>query len=329
MKWSLEMEGLLTELNHQLFQLDKEEAQIALRESGLVNDQGLSIVMDGVKHEYAYEDIRFLFYPNLIKEGLILYCVVFSAKDHQALFHLGVDNLIYNLMLLQYQLIINKDLFDLFENERKRFVQLIYEYDDLSELTNSIVPESKYTDNNTQASNPGRIGISKEKWNELPRLLQLEKSQKRYFKKMFKPIRDFMMHGCAEPAIVMSVKPLLISAYSGEMDAVVMLVFPSSLAKRYHLEIGTRLIVVNTYRRWIYEDDKLAKDIVLGPHYLGRYRDFNPIVALFLADDEQKCAKKVEKIPEEDWKIIERLSKDYREKYPQTARNGFFYLYKQ
>lgn len=64
-------------------------------------------------------------------------------------------------------------------------------------------------------------------------------------------------------------------------------------------------------------------------YYLGRYRDFAPIVALFLAEDEQKCFKKVKKIPEADWQRAETLSKAYRENYPQTTRNGFFYLYRQ
>ena len=75
---------------------------------------------------------------------------------------------------------------------------------------------------------------------------------------------DFVMrslfYGDTQPAVVVSTNPLLIAAYSDEMDAVVMLRFPNEFAEQYNLSVGTRLTTSNVY----FNGAAVADDIHVG-----------------------------------------------------------------
>ena len=56
-----------------------------------------------------------------------------------------------------------------------------------------------------------------------------------------------LCYGDTQPAVVVSTQPLLIAAYSDEMDAVVMLKFPAEFVEKYSLSVGDRLTTSNVY----------------------------------------------------------------------------------
>lgn len=181
-----------------------------------------------------------------------------------------------------------------------------------------------YVDSNTVAENAGGVRLSEEKFAQVrDEILKLSFIKKMYCNKQFQRINDFMVHGDTQPAVVYSVNPLIISAYSDEMDGVVFLEFPDELAEMYNLRAGMRLVTSNVYKVGM----KVSKDITVGSGYLKRYTDFTPIVQLFLTKDEDYSMKRTELFDEEIWKKVESLTAEYAHS-GNKPRNGFFYLTK-
>lgn len=58
---------------------------------------------------------------------------------------------------------------------------------------------------------------------------------------------EHLARGDSRAAIVASIKPLVVSAYSDELDAVILVQFPDVLVSQYALEVGDQLIAC-----WIY-----------------------------------------------------------------------------
>ena len=148
-----------------------------------------------------------------------------------------------------------------------------------------------YVDPNTVADNPGGVTLSRKKLNKIMNMLNLNLSDRLYFCKQKKRIQVYMEKGDVQPAVVCSVSPLLVAAYSDEMDAVVMLSFPQKLAEIYNLSVGTRLVTSNVYKHRV--GFPKAPDIFIGEDYLGRYSNFTPIIQLFLSDDEEYIKSRV------------------------------------
>lgn len=132
------------------------------------------------------------------------------------------------------------------------------------------------------ASDPGLLRVS------LPRLYKLDPSLdpgyhteygiKQMFpvrfisqwrrKRLIEEIQEHLAVGDSRAAVVMSVKPILVAAYSDELDGVVILKFPCWLAKEHDLRVGDRLLTVNTYMQI-----SMASDVHLGPRQLKRFRN--------------------------------------------------------
>lgn len=190
--------------------------------------------------------------------------------------------------------------------------------------------EYSHLDPNTYASEPGNIHISDEKWNDVAQLLGLSFFEKLKLSKARKFIDSYIFFGDTQPAVVMSTSPLTISAYSDEMDAVMLLRFPDILAEKYGLEVGTRLTTSNTYSMFAgyarVSRADVANDIIPGKNFSGQYFDFRPIVTLFLSDDTDKISWHTERVPEPLWEYVEKLSREYVKKFLGRCRDGFFYL---
>lgn len=181
-----------------------------------------------------------------------------------------------------------------------------------------------YIDPNTYAENAGNVRLSKEKFRQVrDKILKISFFDKTQYNNNFERIDDYMMNGDTQPAIVYSVNPLIISAYSDEMDGVVFLKFPKKLAEMYNLHEGMKLVTSNVYKY----GTKIAKDIEVGDGYLNRYVDFTPIVQLFLTDSENYAMKRTELFDEEVWDRVNHLTEEYS--YSRhKARKGFYYLTK-
>ena len=130
--------------------------------------------------------------------------------------------------------------------------------------------------------------------------------------------------GDTQPALVCSADPFLVSAYSDEMDAVVMLEFPKELRVRYGLSVGSRLVTSNFYAPG--SGSNISDDIFIGEGYLKRYRNFIPIVQLFLASDDEWIRSRIFLFDKERWDRVEALTKDHLEKHPGITRQGFYYF---
>ena len=133
-----------------------------------------------------------------------------------------------------------------------------------------------------------------------------------------------LCYGDTQPAVVVSVDPLLIAAYSDEMDAVVMLRFPNEFVTEYNLYPGIRLTTSNVY----FTGSQCARDIFVGEHYCRRYVDFVPIVQLFLGKKDEKIQEKVELFGEDIWNTVREKANEYISLHPELCRDGFFYFKK-
>ncbi|MDE6789775.1 MAG: hypothetical protein K2J47_10720 [Ruminococcus sp.] len=179
-----------------------------------------------------------------------------------------------------------------------------------------------YTDPNTYAENAGNVSLSETKFAQVrDDILKVSFLGKSQYNSNFERINDFMLNGDTQPAVVYSVNPLIISAYSDEMDGVVFLEFPDQLTEMYNLQKGTRLVTSNVYKY----GNKAVKDIKVGAGYLKRYSDFTPIVQLFLTDRENYVRRRTMLFGEEVWDMVNRLTEEYS-RSGKKARKGFYYL---
>lgn len=177
---------------------------------------------------------------------------------------------------------------------------------------------------NTYASNPGGVKLSPYKWELIKQMICQTPSQAALCDSRFAKIADFVQYGDTQPALVMSVSPLIIAAYSDEMDAVMMLRFPEVLAKQYRLRKGKKLVTVNTYR-WL-EGHDIASDLFVGENYLRRYSDCQPVVPLFLSNDVGLLKKKVRLFDRATWRMVAQKAQQYADEHPGLSRNGFYFM---
>ena len=178
-----------------------------------------------------------------------------------------------------------------------------------------------------QAENSGNAKFSNKKYYQI-RALIFSKfgSFKSLGEKMRADMRiqyvaEVLKNGDTQPAIVASSDPFLVSAYSDEMDAVVMLEFPKELMEKYRLSVGSRLVASCVYGEGGPSDT--VDDIFPGEGCTGSFRAFLPVVQLFLASDEEAVISRTSLFDEEKWKRVEALTKEYLEKHPGLKRDGF------
>ncbi len=128
-----------------------------------------------------------------------------------------------------------------------------------------------------------------------------------------------MEQGDIQPAIVICLEPLLVSCYSDELDAVVLLHLPSELISKLGLQMYSRLLTVNKY------GTRPHKDLTLGPKAMGNYASFSPIIADLYTDNFQRLSVKKAEFSEEWWNRTIQLGRQYMEDRPEMARNGIGY----
>ncbi len=191
---------------------------------------------------------------------------------------------------------------------------------------------TKTLDDSTQASHPGHFRLSHTKLKRLqPELYSLTKWLgflarnplamlgviDRGFWKTH--IEEHLMYGDSRAALVISVSPLLISAYSDEIDCIALLRFDDSFAEDYDLKIGSRLITVNTYSDL---QDTYEEDLFAGSKAYGRYGNFSPFIAKFLTDDNIEIENRKTQIKEDEWLRVKVFSDEYLSKPNAKARDG-------
>ncbi|GAA0691798.1 MULTISPECIES: hypothetical protein [Clostridium] len=177
----------------------------------------------------------------------------------------------------------------------------------------------------TYASCPGELTLSNQKLKQLrPDLYGILglicKAKDKYclgFTKIEK-IKAHIYYGDSQPAVVISLKPLIVAAYSEDLDCILPLKFPNKFVKNYKLKEKSRLLTINIYS----EIKDLAKDIILGKNHSGLWGNFSPIIAEFVSNDKNLIEKNKKIFNEDLWEYVYKLGLEYLELYPNTYRDG-------
>ena len=180
-------------------------------------------------------------------------------------------------------------------------------------------------DNNSRASDPGGIRLSHSKLRrfhpEIYRphgwlaLVGRLSSQQQYWQLA---CEEHVMHGDSRAALVVGLDPLLVAAYTDELDCVALLRFTAEVVGEHGLSLGSRLLTVNTYT----QGAQLACDLENGPRTYGRYNNFNPMIAEFLSDDRDRIEQRKASIAEAEWERASNMARAYLAKHGPRARDG-------
>jgi hypothetical protein len=178
----------------------------------------------------------------------------------------------------------------------------------------------------SRASNPGCLQLSQVRvkqllpelfmssWNPMVWLDRLVGSQATLLFQM----NDHLQNGDSRAAIVLSSAPLLVAAYTDELDCIALLRFPDELAQEYGLQPRARLLTVNRYAL----GESLAPDLENGPLSFKRFVNYHPIVADFVSDDIDGLRERKRAIREDEWTRTWILGQRYLEKHGPAARDG-------
>lgn len=175
------------------------------------------------------------------------------------------------------------------------------------------------------AENLSKLRVSYKKFYGIRKLVCKDFPQKFHYDMMMSYLAEILKFGDTQPALVYSEKPLVVSAYSDELDAVLFLSFPDELADKYELRRGDRLTTACTYVPFGYGEP--AADIEPGENRSGQYLDFTPVVQLFYGAGDKKIRAKTELFPEPVWDRAAKLTEEHAGK-GLPRRNGFYYMFK-
>ena len=157
-------------------------------------------------------------------------------------------------------------------------------------------------DDSTAASSPGGFTLSHAKLRVLrPDLYRFPRPLLERLKLLFPQrlyLQEQLQNGDSRAAVVVSTNPLLVAAYTDELDCVAMLQFPKRFVDDYQLRERTRLVTVNLYRRAKDYDDDLAP----GPNNTQRWTGFHPVIADFLSEDIDRLERRKGEIGEDEWR---------------------------
>lgn len=132
-------------------------------------------------------------------------------------------------------------------------------------------------------------------------------------------VEEHLFHGDSRAAVVVSTSPVLVAAYTDELDCIAMLRFDDRFADKYSLRVGSRLITVNTYH---YLTDSYEPDLEPGPNSSGTYGNFSPFIADFLTREIDKLELCKAEIDEHEWQRTMELGAKYLADHPLRARDG-------
>ncbi|MBX3475346.1 MAG: hypothetical protein KF754_13280 [Planctomycetes bacterium] len=181
---------------------------------------------------------------------------------------------------------------------------------------------SKHFDDSTFATNAGTLLVSEKKfdyfWNQrsaLDRFIAALTGERRTQRER---LGEHLMMADARAAVVAAINPLLVAAYTDELDCVAMLRFPDSLAVEYKLTPGMRLLTVNSYRGGVF----VSTDLEPGPSKIDRWKNFHPVIAEFVAQDPKRVAKMHTSIDEDEWSRCAQMAFEYLQRPKLKVRRG-------
>ncbi len=177
----------------------------------------------------------------------------------------------------------------------------------------------------TTASDPALVDLSLDKLRMLRPdlfgilgLLQKFLGWIKFIQKQIPNLTEQLLLGDSRSAVVVSTSPLLVAAYTDELDCVAMLKFPERLVSEYDLDVGDRLLTANYYSN----DPNDGTDLIPGPRNSEIWTSFSPIIVEFLTDDLEDVEERKKAIREGEWERTWRMAQEYLELKPDLARDG-------
>lgn len=179
--------------------------------------------------------------------------------------------------------------------------------------------------NKAFASHAGNLSLSKRRLELLEpeiaasesgvlgRLFDSKKRDAHFWKKR---IPEHLSNGDSRAAILVQNSPLIVSAYSDEIDNVLFLAFPENVTTLSSLKPGDKLLTVNTYG---FGD---AVDCENGPAAYLRYGQFSPYIADVLSEDESRIESRKREIEAHEWERAEHCTEQWLAKRGTVARDG-------
>lgn len=182
----------------------------------------------------------------------------------------------------------------------------------------------------TKAFDPGRLALSRAKLAALqPELLsplrwmfaskRLIAGHKKGREYLLTHVEEHLMHGDSRAAIVVSIAPLRIAAYSGDIDCVALLHFAPGLATQHQLAVGQRMLTVNTYSARALG---VGRDLHEGPAATRIWGNFAPYIAELLSDDRERIEAHKATIGEPEWARAAELARRWVGEHGMLARDG-------
>ncbi len=296
--------------------LSKLKSNAVITDEGFIDTNDSSIII-------PFDTCDLSFYGEAINKDEIYLGLVAEAGERQNLY--DFDNYLYNLCFIKcFKKFKNKDELNFLTENPVKYYKLLMKYKNSHQMYSYFHNQIKYTNKNSYASNPGGTILSSVKFVQIAKLFN-PKEEKKLLKNRNKII-EHLMYGDVQPAKVVSIEPFIISIYSEDLDAVVMVEYPKELVEIYDLKIDDKLISVNLY---LYMNQQgYANDIIPTNSTTGTFRDVIPLIALFLTDNEHECKEKVSLISLELWSRMEELSLQYPSRKPNQKRKCFEYYLK-
>ena len=305
--------------------LNEEELIERFKEENIINDEGFIITTENEDENIVIPfDESWLYFTAVVEKDKLLAWVALFNEEHQKITEYPFSNDFYNFLLIKYRRVLNKEVFDLFVDKPEEFIEKIFKYKDSFKLLKKLRGDIKYSDDRSFAGDPGKLILSDEKYEKIAQILNLNNYDLKVFNKKKKLIKEHIKYGDTQPAIVVSVDPLIISSYTDEIDCVVMLKYPNEFVSIYDLKIGDRLVTVNQYYPKL--NFNYAPDLIPGEHASKYWRDVIPVVGLFVCENEEYCKRKVRLFESKDWDILQEKTINYLKEKPNVSRNGFRYF---
>ena len=176
---------------------------------------------------------------------------------------------------------------------------------------------SRFHDDSTAASDPVKIHLSR-------RMMRRHWPPGFFFKltplwRRFEAmVAEHIQFGDSRAAIVVGLNPLLVAAFTDELDAVTILRYPDSVAEDHHSSVGDRLLTVNTYIR----GNTIVADITPGSLAYQRYVNYFPIIAEFISTDRDRIELRKANIDEQEWQRCQAMADEYLANFPGQLRDG-------
>lgn len=183
---------------------------------------------------------------------------------------------------------------------------------------------SPYTSDRALASDPGGVTIDPHRLKALAPSLFGAGSLLPSRAVARRTLSAHLWNGDSRAAVVLSVEPLLVAAYSDDFDAVVVLRFDPRPVD-VPLQVGSRLLTINTY----FSGGTTASDIVRGPRASQTWSNFHPVIADFVAAERGRVEGRKATISEPEWQRTWLLGQQHLGTRPGRFRDGAPHLSKK